>query len=129
MKKILMIFILFVIFINSGLSKGLNFGVGINSYYSDNIFLNSTAIEDFVNAFSADINYTFKNTNLYFDGNFSIFAENSEFNSYRIEPGVELLKYLKGRNYIYFNLSYPVLAYRDYYTDFNYSGPSARIGF
>jgi len=107
----------------------INFGAGINSYYSDNIFLNSTAISDYVNVFSADINYTAKHYNIYFDGDFSIYAENSEFNSYRIEPGIELLKYLKGRNYIYFNLSYPVLVYSDYYTDFNYNGPSAEFGF
>ena len=107
----------------------INFGAGVNTYYSDNIFFNSTAIADFVNVFSADINYTSKHYNLYFDGDFSMFAENSEFNSYRIEPGIELLKYLKGRNYIYFNLSYPVLVYSDYYTDFNYNGPSAEFGF
>ncbi len=107
----------------------INFGAGINTYYSDNIFLNSTAISDFVNVFSADINYTSKHYNFYFDGDFSMFAENSDFNSYRIEPGIEMLKYLKGRNYIYFNISYPVLAYSDYYTDFNYNGPTAEAGF
>ena len=124
------VWLLFINFLLASVwGKGLNTGVGINNYFSDNIFMNATSINDLVTVLSADINYTGKNVNLYFEGDFSIFKENPDFNSFRLSPGIEFLKYLKGRNYIYFNLNYPVLSYRDYFTDFNYNGPSAEVGF
>ncbi len=106
-----------------------NLGTGINTYFSDNIFFNATSIKDFVTNLSADINLSMKTFNFYLEGDSTFFADNSDFNSFRVEPGIEFLKYLKGRNYIYFNLSFPILEYKDYYTDFNYSGPAGSIGF
>ncbi len=128
MNKKLIIIIFFVLSINVIWGKGFNVGTGINSYFSNNIFLNSTSVKDLVTILSADLNLTGKNVNLYFEGDFSLFKDNSDFNSFRLTPGVQFLKYLKGRNYLYFDLSYPLLEYRDYYTDFNYSGPRSEAG-
>ncbi|MCK5221973.1 MAG: hypothetical protein KAR14_10365, partial [Candidatus Aminicenantes bacterium] len=99
MNKKLIIIIFFVLSINVMWGKGFNVGTGINSYFSNNIFLNSTSVKDLVTILSADLNLTGKNVNLYFEGDFSLFKDNSDFNSFRLTPGIQFLKYLKGRNY------------------------------
>ncbi len=118
MNKKLTIILFFVLSVSLMWGKGFNVGTGINSYFSNNIFLNSTSVKDLVTVLSADINFTGKSFNLYFEGDFSLFKDNSDFNSYKLTPGVQFLKYIKGRSYLYFDLSYPLLEYRDYYTDF-----------
>ncbi len=105
-----------------------NVGVELNSYYTSNIFLNSTAIEDYVSVISAEINYTKDTVNVYLDADVNLFMENPDFNSFSVEPGIEYLKYLKGRNYLYINLGYSFLNYSEFFTDFNYSGPFAQVG-
>ena len=117
MKKIVVRSIILLIAAGWISGSEFNTGVEINSYYSDNIFMNSTAVEDLAMNFSADFNLTLNNVNLYFEGDFLLFADNSDFNSNRIHPGIEILKYLKGRNYVYLDLGYSVLKYRDYSGD------------
>lgn len=90
--------------------------------------MNSSTLADYISALGLDVNYSQKNLNLYLDVSANFFAENSDFNSLKIEPGVEFLKYLKGRNYLYLNIGYSVLNYRELFTDFNYRGPTVEAG-
>lgn len=128
MKRTSILIIILFLSLQAIRGEEFNFGVELNSYYTSNIFLNSTAIEDFVSMISADVNYTNNNINVYLDADVNLFMDNPDFNSLRVEPGIEYLKYLKGRNYLYFNLSYSLLNYRESFTDFNYSGPYAQFG-
>ncbi|MEN8154610.1 MAG: hypothetical protein ABFR75_11375 [Acidobacteriota bacterium] len=128
MKRTIIFTLTLIFFIFNLRGEEFNFGVELNSYYSNNVFLNSTAIEDYVSVISADVNYTDKNLNFYLDADVNLFRENPDFNSFRVEPGIEYLKYLKGRNYIYFNLGYSFLNYNESFTDFNYNGPFVQFG-
>ena len=90
---------MFAIFSINNYSKDLNIGFSYNGYSSNNILMNSTEISDFISSISLDLNYSKKNFNFYLEGLSNIYKDNSEFNSFKIEPGFEYLKYLKGRNY------------------------------
>jgi len=127
-KIVLTPFIIFILLSINNYSKDLNIGAGYNGYFSSNILMNSTEISDYISSFSFDLNLSKKNFNFYIDGLSNIYKDNSEFNSFKIEPGFEYLKYLKGRNYLYLNISYPILSYKEYFIDFNYSGPVVQFG-
>ncbi len=128
-KKItLILFIIFVLFITNSYSKDINIGINFNGYSSSNILMNSTEIDDFISSISLDLNFSKENFNFYLEGLSNMYKNNSEFNSFKLEPGFEYLKYLKGRNYLYLNLSYQVLNYKEYFTDFNYNGPIMQLG-
>lgn len=128
-KNVLIILIILLLSAHIG-ARDLNIGVSYGGYYSDNIFMNATAVRDYVCRFQADLNYSINKFNLFLDASTGIYNENSEFNSYNIEPGIEFLHYLKkeGRDSLYLNLSYVVLNYRELYRDFNYSGPLFQAG-
>ncbi len=123
---------LYMLVIMCVLANGLWGGVGVNvrydSYYSDNIFFNAGGVADYVSGLSLALDYNAGNISFYTDVSASLFRDNSDFNSFKIEPGIEYLKYLKGRNYIYATAGFSVLDYRELFTDFNYSGPFAELG-
>ena len=121
-KKILVSILLLLL---SGVlwTKNVNLEIDYNGYYSDNIFMNATAVGDYVSQLHAGIHYDAKPFTLYLDSSTSIYADKPQFNSYRLEPGVQYFHLLKKRNGIYLDLSYNILDYNEYYTDFNYNGP------
>lgn len=104
-------------------AKDLIIGINYNGYYSDNIFMNASGITDYVSQLNADINFTTEKFNFYLDAGGGIYKENPEFNTFNLEPGVEFLHNLKGRNAIQVILGYTVLNYKELFSDFNYSGP------
>jgi hypothetical protein len=104
-------------------SKNLTIGTSYNGYYSDNIFMNASAVTDYVSQLQAELNFSMKKLSLYLDASADIYNENGEFNAFQIEPGVEFIQYLKGRSAIYLTLGYMVLDYKELFSDFNYSGP------
>ena len=128
-KNLLIILIVLTLSVYIG-AEDFNVGVSYGGYYSDNIFMNATAVRDYVSRFQADMNYSINKFNFFLDASAGIYSENSEFNSTNIEPGIEFLHYLKkgGRDSLYLNLSYVVLNYRELYRDFNYSGPLFQAG-
>jgi hypothetical protein len=130
MEKKILIYISAILLAAQLGAKDLNIGVSYGGYYSDNIFLNASAVRDFVSQFQADLNYASNKFNFYLDASSGIYTKNPEFNSYYIEPGIEFLQYLKkkGRSAFYLNLSYMVLNYKELYRDFNYNGPRLQAG-
>lgn len=128
-KKILIIIAGLLLSAHLG-AKNFNIGVSYGGSYSDNIFLNASAVKDYISQFETDLNYSLNKFNFYLDASSGIYIENPEFNSYTIEPGVEFLLYLKkqGRSALYLDLSYIVLNYKELYRDFNYSGPRFQAG-
>lgn len=123
MKQILF-FILVIFLLNASLgAKDFNIGIRYSGYYSDNIFMNASAVTDYVSQLHTDLNISVKKINLYLDATAALYSENPEFNSFDIEPGIEFLHSLKGRNSLYLGLAYTVLNYKELYIDFNYTGP------
>lgn len=104
-------------------AKNLNIGIDYNGYYSDNIFMNASAITDYVSQFHAGIDLSAKKFNFYLDADGGIYKDNPEFNTFNIEPGMEFLHNLNGRNAVQVTLGYAVLNYKELFSDFNYSGP------
>ncbi len=128
-KKTILTVLISVVLLNlNNYSKDLNISFGYNGYSSNNILLNSTEISDYITSFSLDLNFTRKNFNFYLEGLSNMYRNNSEFNSFKVEPGFKFLKYLKGRNYLYMNISYQILNYKEYFTEFNYNGPFVQLG-
>jgi len=128
MKRLL---VLMMILLGAGAARlpgGLGVDVRYDGYYSDNIFFNASAVEDYVSNFGLSLDYTARNFTLFADVSASLFRDNGDFNSIKVEPGIEYLKYLKGRNYLYVTGGYSILGYRELFTDFNYHGPFAEIG-
>jgi len=123
MKKRVFIFMLALLV--SGLLAAKNFNIGANysGYYSDNIFMNVSQITDYVSQLQADIHFSVNKFNLYLNASTDIYADNPDFNSFYIEPAVEFFFSLKGRNAVSLSLSYPILNYKELFTDFNHSGP------
>ena len=119
------VFMLLLAILLSGLlvSKNLNIGANYSGYYSDNIFMNASLVTDYISQLQADIHFTIKKIKVYLKAYTDIYADNPDFNSFHIEPAVEFSFSLKGRNAILLSLSYPILNYKELYTDFNYSGP------
>jgi hypothetical protein len=109
-------------------ARELNFVVSYYGSYSDNIFMNASKVKDYISQFQADLFVSFKRFNFYLDTSADVFIDNPEFNSFNIEPGIEYLHPLKGRNALYLDLSYTILNYKDLYTDFNTSGPLIQAG-
>ncbi|MCP4156614.1 MAG: hypothetical protein GY757_53360 [bacterium] len=104
-------------------AKNLNIAVDYNGNYSTNIFMNATAISDYVSQFHSGLNYSLKEFNFYLDATAGFYTGNSRFNSTHLEPGIEYLHTLKHRNSLFIGFSYPILKYKAMYTDFNYDGP------
>lgn len=104
-------------------SKNLSIGTSYNGYYSNNIFMNASAVTDYVSQLQAEVNFSTKKLSFYLDTSADIYKDNTEFNSFNIEPGIEFIHYLKGRSAIYLTLSYMVLDYKELFSDFNYTGP------
>ncbi len=126
-KKTLSLF--FLITLSMSIQSGdLHLDLGYSGIYSNNIFLNSTGINDLVNQLQAELSYSQPKLNLYFNVSSGIYLENPEFNSFQIEPGLEYLHPMKNRNVLYLNLNYVLNRHRDYFTDFNYSGPMLHSG-
>ena len=116
--------ILIVLLLNASAgAKDFNIGIRYNGYYSDNIFMNASAVTDYVSQLQTDLNVSLKKINLYLDASAALYLENPAFNSFNIEPGIEFLYPLKGRNSLYLGLAYNVLNYKELYIDFNYTGP------
>lgn len=128
MKKAIVILSVLVLAGGSINGGEVSAGVDYRGNYSDNIFMNASAVNDFLNQFQADLSYSHKHLNLYLDVSAGIYVENPQFNSYALEPGIEGYFSLKGRNTVYFDLSCEVLHHKEYYTDFNYTGPRFRAG-
>lgn len=106
--------------LNAGeLAIGLNY----SGLYNDNIFMNASKVKDYISQFQADLTVSLKRFNFYLDTYADIFIDNPGFNSFNIEPGIEYLHPLKGRNALYLNLGYSILNYKELYTDFNSNGP------
>ncbi|MGD2084821.1 MAG: hypothetical protein PVH61_01435 [Candidatus Aminicenantes bacterium] len=110
------------------IARELNFAVSYYGSYSDNIFMNASKVKDYLSQLQADLFVSSKRFNFYLDTSVDIFVDNPEFNSFNIEPGIEYLHPLKGRNALYLDLSYTILNYKDLYTDFNTSGPLIQSG-
>ena len=128
MKRSILYILLILLVGAAWLPAELGVNVRYDSYYSDNIFFNAGSVSDYVSGLSLSLDYNEKNVSLFTDISASLFRENSDFNSFKIEPGIEFLKYLKGRNFIYASAGFSVLAYRELFTDFNYTGPFAELG-
>lgn len=109
-------------------ARELNLGVSYYGSYSDNIFMNASKVKDYVSQFQADLFVSLKRFKFYLDTSAEVFIDNPEFNSFIIEPGLEYLHPLKGRNAFYLDLSYRILNYKDLYTDFNTTGPLIQAG-
>ena len=112
----------------TGQTGQFNLGFSYNGYYNDNIFMNATQVADYLSALQTDLNLTLNKFNLYLSASADLYADNPGYNSFYIEPGVELLYPLKGRNNIYLGVGYSILNYKELYTDFNYSGPIIQAG-
>lgn len=106
--------------------KTVSVNVDVLGYYTDNIFVNASAVRDWVSQLEAGITYPGKRLNLYVDASASFHAENPEFNWWLAEPGLEWFLPLKKRGSVFVNAAFTMLRYNDMYTDFNYTGP--RIG-
>jgi hypothetical protein len=109
-------------------NKPVTLGIGIDGYYSNNIFMNASNVSDYVSRIFTDINLPLKRLNLSLNAAADIFAENHDFNSYQVTPGIQYYHPLKNRNVIFLGFSYNVVNYKERYTDFNYSGPLFQAG-
>lgn len=109
-----------------GSSGKLNLSAAYNGCYSNNIFMNASAVDDYISRLSAGIDLSFNALMLSLSASSGLYSENPEFNSFHIQPSVQWFQRLKGRDGLYIGLSYDVLDYREIYTDFNYHGPGAR---
>lgn len=111
--------------LSPGAEETVKPGIGLSyqGAYSSNIFMNASAIDDYVSTLQADLNFSIDKVNLYLDASTFLFADNPDFNSFQIEPGLEFLFPMKNRNALFLSLSYKMLSFGELYTDFNYSGP------
>ncbi len=128
MKRVIVLMMFLFLVSVTSLVGSLGVDVRYDGYYSNNIFFNASGVTDYVSGLSLALDYTVRNFSLFSDFSASIFRDNSDFNSFKIEPGIEYLKYLKGRNYLYITAGYTVLGYRELFTDFNYHGPFGEVG-
>jgi hypothetical protein len=131
MNRIILLAFLFLMatgYLVPGDFGNLNAGIDYNGYYTDNIFMNASALKDYVSHFHGEFSYSRKNANLYLDAAAEIYADNPAFNSYTVAPGLEWFLRLKGRNSLFLDFSYSVLNYKDVYIDFNYHGPLLQAG-
>jgi hypothetical protein len=110
----------------NGENHKLNIGVGYSGYYSDNIFMNSDTVEDYVSQVFADLDVSLKALTLSLSASAGFYQDNPEFNSFHLQPSLEWFQRLKGRDGFYIGVSYDVLDYKEIYTDFNYNGPLVR---
>jgi len=123
-KKRLVLLLGLVLMLTGRLAaKNLNIGIDYNGYYSDNIFMNASAITDYVSQFHAGIDLSAKKFNFYLDADGGIYKDNPEFNTFNIEPGMAFLHHLNGRNAVRVTFGYAVLDYKELFSDFNYHGP------
>jgi hypothetical protein len=106
----------------------IDVNIGIDGLYTDNIFLNISNTKDYVSRFSAELNIPLKRFNVYLGASADIYAENPDFNSFYLEPGIDYFHPLKGRNSLFLGLGFRVLNYKEIYTDFNYNGPQLQAG-
>ena len=106
----------------------LHLELGCSGDYSDNIFMNASNVKDYLAGLQAELNFSQKRFNLYLEASADIYADNPGYNSFHIEPGIEYLHPLKGRDVLYLGVGYILLQYRDLYTDFNNSGPLFQAG-
>jgi hypothetical protein len=106
----------------------LHLGLAYNGDYSDNIFLNASGVKDYISRLQAELNVSLKRFNLYLESSADLYADNPGYNSFHIEPGIEYLHPLTGRNALYLGIGYSFLQYRSLYTDFNNSGPLFQAG-
>jgi len=106
----------------------LNLGFKYNGVYTDNLFMNASNEPDYISELQSDLNFTLKRFNFYLTTSADIYMENPGYNSFYIEPGLEILHPLKGRNTLYLGIGFRLLKYKDIYTDFNYSGPLLQGG-
>ncbi len=111
-------------------AAGLHMDISYSGYYSDNIFLNASAVKDYVSQLQTSLYYSLEKFNIYVDAGADLYFENPDFNSFTLEPGIEFLHYLKkeGRSALYMDLSFQVLSYNELYQDFNYIGPAFQAG-
>lgn len=128
--KILRIFIMIYILLTGGILSAGNLEVGVdyNGSYSDNLFMNASMIDDYTSQFRTSLDLSVKQLNIYLEASAGVYAENPEFNSVYLHPGIQFVHILKGRNALYLSLSYHILNYRELYVDFNYTGPEFEAG-
>jgi hypothetical protein len=108
--------------------KELNIALNYNGSYTENIFLNASAVSDYVSHLNANIDYLVKRFNFFLYAEAGIYADNPDFNSFEVEPGIEWLFSLKNRDSLYINAGYRILNYKDLYADFNFNGPRLQVG-
>jgi hypothetical protein len=106
----------------------ISLGIGIDGYYSDNIFLNASGVSDYVSRIFTDINLPLNRLNFSINASADFFAENSDFNAIEISPGIQYFQPLKKRDVLFLGLNFDVVNYHERYTDFNYSGPQLYAG-
>ena len=123
MRRIVFMLLLAMLLNGLLMAKNFNIGANYNGYYSDNIFMNASQVTDYVSQLQADIHFSINRFNLYLNLAADIYTDNPDFNSFTIEPAVDLFLSLKGRNAVSLSLSYPILNYKELFTDFNHSGP------
>lgn len=124
-SSLLLTWLLPVLMLNGGQhdAGNINIGLGYTGIYNDNIFMNSTAVEDYASRLFADLGISINSFNLGLTAGADFYSDNPQFNSFHVSPSLEWFHPLKKRNGIMLSLSYDVLDYKEIYTDFNYNGP------
>lgn len=101
------------------------FYTDVSSYYDDNIFNNYLAESDFIHSFSLGTEYDVEsetnNLNLYYDGNFTFYNENSSKSSGIHRAGVVNTYFVNDENPLNIGVNYSLKKYGENYDIYDWN--------
>jgi len=110
------------------LLRSLDLQMDYTGQYTDNLFLNSDKVTDFISRFNWYLSYGINQFRLSVEASADFYADAGDYNSFYLSPAVDFHHRFGRRNGLFISLGYIVQNYKDLYTDFNYSGPRLGAG-